>query len=225
MNSLIIGGTSGLGLELAREMSVDHDDVFIVGRTNPDVDFATFKEFDLATGDLPARIGKFVLDLPEISSLMYVAGYFQDGHITDLTDDEVDKMFDVGGRGLLFFVKKLLEKQAHLDELVTVTSTSQWTPREFESVYNFVKAGAAHYSNGQSLDPRVEKTLVVAPSGMDTDFWIDTGVDRSRFLDPSWVAKEIVKLRKENDAYLYAQILREPSRVEIQDRRSKDGTS
>ena len=218
-NTLIIGGTSGLGLELARNEARQGNSVAITGRHNPGIDFAIYREFDLAKNNLPARIGEFVTGLPAINSLIYAAGYYQEGHITDLSDEDVDAMINVGGRGLVFFVKKLLDKQGELDELVTVTSTSQWTPREFEPVYNFVKAGAAHYSHGQSIDSRIGKTLVVGPSGMDTAFWSDTEKDTSVMMRPEWVAEQIMKLRKNNDQYVFAKILGAtatlPARVEL----------
>ncbi len=207
MNTLIIGGTSGLGLELARNMSGEGERPIIAGRHDPLVNFAEYREFDLAGGNLPVRIGEFVTKLPPIKALVYAAGFYQEGRITDLSDEQVDEMVDVGGRGLMFFVKKLLEKQDRLDELITITSTSQWTPREREPVYNFVKAGAGHYSHGQSLDRRVGKTLVIGPSGMATEFWDDTEKDTSAMMRPDWVAARIMELRQRDETYVFAKIL------------------
>ncbi|MDQ3159086.1 MAG: SDR family NAD(P)-dependent oxidoreductase [bacterium] len=218
--TLIIGGTSGLGLELARNMSANDERAIITGRHDPQVGFAEYKEFDLSGDHLPSRIGQFVLDLPPISSLIYAAGFFQEGHITDLSDEQVDDMINIGGRGLIFFTKKLLEKQDQLDELVTITSTSQWVPREFEPVYNFAKAGAAHYSHGLSLDPRIRKTLVVGPSGMDTEFWSGSDNDTTKMMRPEKVARQIMNLRERNKHYTFAKILGVtetlPQRVEVE---------
>ncbi len=207
MNSLIVGGTSGLGLELARSLAAVDEQAIITGRHDPEVGFAQYREFDMAAGDLPARIGRFVVDLPPIKSLFYAAGFYQEGHVTDLSDEDVDAMINVGGRGLIFFVKKLLEKQGKLDELITITSTSQWTPREFEPVYNFSKAGAGHFSHGASLDPRIDKTLVVGPSGMVTEFWEGISKDTTKMMRPEWVAARIMELRQRDKNYTFAKIL------------------
>lgn len=221
MSELIIGGTSGLGLELAQVSTVEN--VIVTGRSNPEVEFVEFREFDLSTGDLPARIGEFVANLPEIDSLVYAAGFYQEGHVDELSDEEADKMLDVCARGLLFFTKKLLEKQGYLNELVTITSTSQWTPRELEPVYNMAKAGAAHFSQALSLDGRVDKTLVVGPSGMATKFWDNDGRDTSSMMNPAWVAEEIASLRTADYSYRFAKILGKyqdsPDRVEITETR------
>lgn len=219
-HNLIVGGTSGLGLEIARNMAANDEQAIITGRHNPNVGFAEYHEFDLTGDNLPARIGQFVLDLPPIKSMVYAAGFYQEGHITELSDDDVDNMINVGGRGLVFFTKKLLEKQEQLDELVTITSTSQWTPREYEPVYNFVKAGVGHYSHGQSLDPRIGKTLVVGTSGMATEFWHGTDKDTSSMLRPEWVSRQVMMLRQRDDKYIFAKILGAtgdlPKRVEIE---------
>jgi short-subunit dehydrogenase len=128
-------------------------------------------------------------------------------------------MVEVGGVALMIAMRELLKKQDYLDELINVTSTSQWTPRKLEPVYNFVKAGAGHFSNAMAEDGRVDKVLVAAPSGMKTDFWKDGHPDWEKFLEPAVVADEIMKARNEDYRYKYIKILRDPFRVEVEDKR------
>lgn len=221
MNTLIVGGTSGLGLELAKSFSAQGNETYVTGRRDLDEDGLHVEQFDLSAPDLPNRVGAFVMGLPTINTFVYAAGYFQEGRITELSDDQVEEMINVGGRGLIYFVRALLERQGSLDELITVTSTSQWTPRQLEPVYNFAKAGAAHFSNAMAEDGRVTKTLVAGPAGMNTAFW--DGIERdgvSEMLDPSWVGDEIMRLREGDYRYRFAKILRGPARVEIADERS-----
>jgi short-subunit dehydrogenase len=216
MNVLIIGGTSGLGLELAKKYKEISSTVIVTGRRGLNVDGLQYEQFDLAAPKLPERVSKLVAQLPKVNVLVYAAGYFQEGRVTDLSDAQIEEMIDVGGRGLIYFAKALLKKQDKLDELITITSTSQWTPRKLEPVYNFAKAGAAHFSNGLAEDGRIGKVLVVGPAGMKTAFW--DGIDRddlSRMLDPAWVAGEVIKLREDEYRYRFAKIMREPARVEI----------
>ncbi len=216
MSVLVVGGTSGLGLELAKDFQSDSQEVFITGRHDPNQPGLHFENFDLTSPELPHRIGELVMRLPEVSTLVYAAGYFQDGRVTDLTDRQIEEMVDVGGRGLIYFTKAILEKQGKLDELITITSTSQWTPRQKEPIYNFVKAGAAHFSNAMAEDGRIGKVLVAGPAGMRTAFW--DGIERDdldKMLDPEWVADEIVKLRDDDYKYRFAKIMRDPARVEV----------
>jgi short-subunit dehydrogenase len=216
MNTLIVGGTSGLGLQIAKKLESAGDEVYVTGRRELDEPNLHYEAFDLSTPDLPQRIVELVKKLPEINSLVYAAGYFQEGRVTDLSEKQIEEMINVGGRGLIYFTQALLAKQGKLDELITITSTSQWTPRKLEPIYNFAKAGAAHFNNAMAEDGRVEKVLVAGPAGMRTGFW--EGVERDdldRMLDPAWVANEIIKLRGGDFKYKFAKIMREPAKVEV----------
>lgn len=216
MNTLIVGGTSGLGLEIAKGLSDQEGGTYVTGRRPLDEAGLHYEQFDLAEPNLPQRIGELVAKLPEINTLVYAAGYFQEGTVTDLSEEQIEEMIDVGGRGLIYFTRALLERQGKLDELVTITSTSQWTPRKLEPIYNFAKAGAAHFSNAMAEDGRVAKVLVAGPAGMNTAFW--EGIERDdldKMLDPSWVADEVLKLREDDYKYRFAKIMRQPARVEV----------
>ncbi len=219
MRELIIGGTSGLGLEMAILGAQEGKEVTVTGRHDPEVNLVNYEPFELTAPDLPGRIGALVMRLPEVNSLVYAAGFFQEGCITDLDDNQIEAMVDVGGRGLIYFVREILRKQGRLDEIVTITSTSQWVPREKEPIYNFVKAGAAHLSHGLSLDKRIGKVLVAGPSGMATPFWEGLSKDTSKMMDPIWAANEINKLRRSTYSYRFTKILGAsgdlPQRVEI----------
>lgn len=216
MNTLIVGGTSGLGLEIARNLSTADNEVYVTGRRELNESGLHYEKFDLTEPNLPRRIGELLMQLPEIDTLVYAAGYFQEGRVTDLKEQEIEQMIDVGGRGLIYFTKSILDKQGSLNELITITSTSQWTPRKLEPIYNFAKAGAAHFSNAMAEDGRIGKVLVVGPAGMDTAFWDNVERDDiDKMLDPTWVAGEVMRLRQGDYRYRLAKILREPPRTEI----------
>jgi short-subunit dehydrogenase len=220
MNTLIVGGSSGLGLAMAKEFADAGDKVTITGRKKPDIKFANFVKFDLGQPQLPTKINTFVKGMPKIDRLVYAAGYYQSGTVTDLSDDEIEEMLSVGARGLIYFVKALLEKQGCFDELITITSTSQWTPRKLEPIYNFIKAGGGQFSNGLAEDGRIAKVLVVAPAGMRTNFW--DGVERDDYdqmLDKEWVAQQAIKAIKGDYKYKMIKVLRQPARVEVADSR------
>lgn len=220
MNTLIVGGSSGLGLALAKEFADQGDTVIVTGRTKPAIDFAEFKKLDLSQKNIAGVIDKFVDSLPQIDRLVYSAGFYQEGRVTDLSAEQIETMVQVAGTGLVYFMRAILNKQGKLSELITITSTSQWTPRKFESIYNFAKAAIGHFSNAMAEDGRVNKVLVVGPSGMRTKFW--DGVKRDdldKMLDKEWVAQEIMKARDDSYNYKFIQILRQPARVEEAEKR------
>lgn len=219
MNTLIVGGTSGLGLALAKEFVDKGDKVIVTGRHKPEVDFVEFKKVDLSANPAHA-IGQLAKELPKIDKLVYSAGFYQFGRVTDLSNEQIEQMVNVSGTGLIYFMRELLARQGSLGELITITSSSQWTPRKNEPIYNFAKAGIGHFSNAMAEDGRVDKVLVVGPSGMRTKFW--DGVKRDdldKMLDKEWVAQQVVKAQDGDYKYKLIKILRQPARVEEAEKR------
>ena len=215
MVALIIGGSSGLGLALAKRLAAGGYEVHITGRKNPKVGRLTFHALNLSGVDLSQKLEKLVKSLPKIDLLIHAAGYYQEGRVTDLSDKQIEEMLNVGGRSLIYGLRALLHKQADLPELIAITSTSQWTPRQLEPMYNFVKAGAGHFANAIAEDGHVAKVLVAGPAGMNTPFWRDQpDRDMSEMLDPDWVAEQIEAARTPHYKYKYIRILRQPARVE-----------
>lgn len=212
---LIVGGTKGLGFSLADRLARDGNEVIVTGREDPKQEHLRFYPLDLSNQPSEA-ITQMVTDLPHIDLLVYAAGFYQEGRVTDLAIPQIDEMLNVGAAGAVYLTRELLLRQGELEGFIGVTSTSQWTPREFEPVYTLVKAGLGAYANSLALDPRVQKTLVVGPAGMKTHFWEGTEKDTSGMLNPDWVAEQILALfNAGNFCYKFARILREPPRVEI----------
>jgi NAD(P)-dependent dehydrogenase (short-subunit alcohol dehydrogenase family) len=215
MATLVIGGTSGLGLEIAKRLIKDGD-VYITGRRDPKQHGLHFDALDLSAPELSARVAALINRLPEVTTLVYAAGYYQEGRVTDLDEAQIEDMLSVGTRGLVYTVRAVLAKQGKLDTLITITSTSQWTPRQKEPIYNLVKAGAAHFSHAMAEDGRVSKVLVTGPGGMNTPFWRNAARgDAHTLLDPIWVADQVMELQAGDYGYRFAKIMRNPARVEI----------
>ena len=86
---LIIGGSSGLGLELAeRYVALGHT-VAVTGRKDPvkpQIKFINFS-IDSNGSDLPKKIDSVVSQFPEVNTLVYAAGYYQEGHLDKITDE------------------------------------------------------------------------------------------------------------------------------------------
>lgn len=216
MRSLIIGGTSGLGLEIAKLLQKAGDEVIITGRKNPDINGLQFQKFDLDLGpELAKAVDTFVSALPQIDRFIYCAGFYQEGTITELEEHSIHKMLDVSLNAPIWFTRELLKMQGEISQYVAVTSTVQDTPREREIVYSAGKAGFAQFANSLSLDARVGKVLVAAPGGIKTSFWQATKHDTSTFNDPEWVAKQIVEALAVEFEYAYVKILRNPARTEV----------
>lgn len=216
---LIIGGTSGLGLEMGKLFSHEGGVVYATGRSPkplPENIIFTPLRITESLKRLSEDLDELVRDLPPLDLFVHAAGEYENGHLSELSDSHIAQVIHVGIVTPAMILRRVLLKQNALPGLIAVTSTSQWIPRELEPLYTASKAGLAMLAQSASLDERVKKTLVVGPAGMDTSFWKGTGRDVTDLLDPKWVAGEIVKLwKKDSYAYRQARIIRDPPRVEI----------
>lgn len=216
--ALVVGGTSGLGAHLGTLLSYNHD-VVVTGRTNRFDAHTQFAPLDLNSLSLAEDIENLLASLPPIDVLVYAAGFFQEGTIDVLDEFEIERMIKLGLTAPALLLRCILRRQHELGGVIAITSTSQWTPRLNEPVYTGVKAGLGMLANSVSLDSRVGKVLVAAPSGMKTPFWDGYHKDVSGMLDPEWVANQILRVWREthwNEDYKYkfVRILRNPRRIE-----------
>jgi len=220
MHTLVIGGSRGIGWELAKVFAAVGDTVTVTGRKAPDRadSIVAFCELNLSTSDYADTIRMCINDQQKIGRIVYAHGYFQEGTITDLSEAEIQDMIQVCGTGFVFVTRNILLKQGELPECVVITSSSQWTPRELEPVYNFAKAGVGHFAHALSFDARVGKTMVAAPTGTKTAFHASrTDVDMSTYHDPAWVAQHIYEQIDGEYEYKLVKILRNPATVEVAD--------
>lgn len=212
--TLIIGGSSGLGLELAQLLAT-RQEVVVTGRRDPKITNLQFRQLELGDSSLNVDLDTFIAELPEIDIVVYAAGFFQEGTLDELHDADIEKMNRVGLLAPAMLLQRILSKQHKLPGFIAITSTSQWTPRLLEPMYTAVKAGIGMLAESIALDERVGKVLVLGPAGMSTRFWAEDGRDTSDMLDPEWVATETVKLWDDDFEYKFARALRNPPRVEI----------
>lgn len=218
---LIIGGSSGLGLELAKKYKALGHRIIVTGRKDPTIPGIVFVHFDISANDLRQQVDKLVSQLGSINTIVYSAGYSQEGLIHTLSEEDIVKMVNVGLLAPMLLVKKLKRNPGAPLKVILITSSSQYTPRKLEPVYTAVKAGLGMLGNSLGSDPELGKVCVFAPSGMDTPFWKD-GRDVSGYLDSSWVADQMIELSGGPFKYKYAQILRNPQRVEVIETRQNE---
>jgi NAD(P)-dependent dehydrogenase (short-subunit alcohol dehydrogenase family) len=221
MKALVVGGTSGIGLELARLLKSNHETVIITGRTDPKEEGMRFVPITIGPHqNFTARMIWLIQDY-SFDTVIYNPGFYQESRISSLTDEQILDMAYVGFLGAAMLMQRILKQQENLPYFAAVTSTSQLRPRELEPIYTAVKAGLGMLANSLSLDKRIGRTLVAAPAATKTNFWKDTGKDTSEMLDASWVADQIFDclFHKKPYRYMHALILRDPPRVQIEETR------
>lgn len=213
--ALVIGGTSGLGLELARLLSADHD-VMITGSGRHKQAMAKQVTLELSEEvGLKSRIDECLKGLPPIDLLVYAAGFAQIGTITDLQEHDLQTMTTIGLVAPAILAQSILQKQDTLPQFVIISSTSARTPRLLEPMYAATKAGLEMLAKSLAQDIRFEQTLVIAPGGMKTSMWDGHPTDTSAFLDPAQVAKEVLPHLNDRYRYRIVAIPRTSGRAEI----------
>src|SRR3954462_12353963 len=97
MVALVVGGTSGLGLELAKLLKSDYD-VAITGRQNPQVKGLAFTRIELGTSvqNISRNIEDLCFGGEPLDLVVYAAGYFQEGTIGELAVKDIVLMNNVG---------------------------------------------------------------------------------------------------------------------------------
>lgn len=221
MHALVVGGGSGLGLEIAKLLKEQGADVTITGRDYRSGPWGMdYKKFILTqdTERLVSSINTLALDPTRfVDLLVWAPGFWEDGNIDGLSDEHILAMVNVGLLGPALMLNRLLDAQDGLEGFIAITSTSQWKPREREPLYCATKAGLAQLARCVSLDSRVDKVLVAGPAGMATGFWSASGRDLAGLLDPKQVAEQILRLWEGEYRFKLARILRDPMRVQVLD--------
>ena len=108
-NVLIIGGSSGLGLELASTLSATHH-VVVTGRRDPKKEKVDFRVLDLSVRSrLADDLDRFIAELPQIDLFVYAAGFYQEGNISDVSDEDIANMTSVGLLAPAMLLQRLLK--------------------------------------------------------------------------------------------------------------------
>jgi NAD(P)-dependent dehydrogenase (short-subunit alcohol dehydrogenase family) len=216
-NILIVGGSSGVGFELARRYVEEGHRVCVAGRTDPKLPGAQFCRLAItaSTDSLSQGVDSVITAFQDVHTLVYAAGFLQRGFIDELTDEALLTMNNVGLVAPMMLAARLKPLAPTPLKLMLITSSSGYTPRPKEPAYSATKAGLTMLGASLVRDPGIGKVLVAAPSGIRTEFWKNTNEDTSTMLDAGWTAGQIISLSGGPFKFKYAKILRGPARVEV----------
>ena len=178
---LITGGTSGIGLELARQLLARGNTVIVTGRTQEKLDAAkralpgmhTFQSDVSDPAAIEALHGSVLAQFPALDTLINNAGimrnlnFNQDRDLTDVTR-EIEINLSGPVRMIQQFLPQLKTRREAL--IVNVSSGLAFIPYPASPVYSAAKA--ALHSFTQSLRVQLEGTGVsvieLAPPSVET---------------------------------------------------------
>jgi NAD(P)-dependent dehydrogenase (short-subunit alcohol dehydrogenase family) len=215
---LIIGGTSGLGLELAKQYQEHGHEVTITGRTDPHQTNLHFVKLDISSDSsaLTRDMHTLVDSIDPVNTLIYAAGFYQEGYTDEIGQEGILQMINVGTTAPALLVSMLKNGSGKPLKVIFITSSSQYTPRAREPLYTMVKAGLGMFGRSLALDRSLGKIMVVAPSGMLTPFW-NNEKDTSTYIEPAWAAQQIIEQSSGPFKYKFVKLLRDPARVLVEE--------
>lgn len=210
--SVISGGTSGLGLEIASFLIKSGKDVLILGKNSNKLADASSRLKKTSKNSLTEsmicnvgieedikKVGIFLAaNSFEVEYLFNNAGMglFTKAH--NSTSALIDTVFEANLKGMILLTSEILRLTPEEQELtiVNIMSTSALFGRAEETIYCAAKWGARGYTEALRTELKGAKRNIIAvyPGGMKTDFWNIPGQNRdiSTFMDPAEVAEKIV---------------------------------
>jgi uncharacterized protein len=211
--SVISGGTSGLGLEIADLFIKSGKNVLILGRKKEKLDAAlTRLNISVKNSSVESiicnigneedirKVGTFLrTNSFNVEYLFNNAGMGLFTKAQNSTSKLIDTIFEANLRGMILLTSEILKITPEEEELtiVNIMSTSALLGRAEETIYCAAKWGARGYTEALRTELKGTKRNIIAvyPGGMKTDFWQIPGQNRdiSSFMDPAEVAEKIVK--------------------------------
>ena len=203
--ALIIGGTRGLGWELAVAAHGLGIRPVVVGRPKREV-MPPLKIGDTEVERHEARIetergAGELMDTFRVNPnigfpyLFFVAGSRLQGKLVDHFEIYAPEVIATGINGLMNTVGHFHKRKGSPYHLIVVTSTTSYKIKKDETVYGMVKAAQAQFTRNFANELLSQlpgsRVLLVNPAGMKTPFWEGSGVDTSAFLDPRAVADHV----------------------------------
>lgn len=207
--NIVTGGTSGLGLCMARCLVKQGKNVVIIGRQFEKlknaldelqgIDEGVIVEGQALDISREMEVNSFYESLIkkyEIECLFNVTGVGRFGKAIDICEEEIDQVLDANLKGLvLMTVAALKTMTSYGGKIANIMSTASLKGKAGESVYCASKWGAKGFTEALKSEYKGSNILIygVYPGGMKTSFWNETSlVKTDGFMEPEAVAEHIV---------------------------------
>jgi len=222
--AVVIGGSAGIGLGIAKRFANEGARVFITGRRKGQLDEAVASiggdaaaiRGDAANlADLDRIFAQIQSQAGRIDALAVSAGVYEFGTFGEITEEHFDKAFNTNVRGLLFTVQKALPLLTRGSSVILIGSMVSIKGFAACSVYNASKAAVRSFARTWIVDlkGRQIRVNVLSPGYTATpglsDFMTDdqrasavASVPLGRIGTPNDLAKEAVFLASDDSAYV-----------------------
>lgn len=211
---LVIGGSSGIGLEVIKQLlgwakqiiNCSRTQVSLVGVINYNLDISDTKHFLCCLNDIKA---KYLVDY-----VVYTAGYSVASPLEQIEISDYQHLFTVNLFGFIQTLQMFLTKMPKHPQFVAVSSIGSVIPIPFDPYYTASKAALNALIEGIKLEFPNLKITTIIPGGVRTPFTFKRNVYQvdnptiwqkfdnanatltkieQKGLDPVVVAKKIIK--------------------------------
>ena len=227
--AVITGGSSGLGLASAKRFVAEGASVFITGRRQEELDKAVAEiggdviavQADSSNlADLDRLYETIRLKRGCLDIVFANAGILARGPIGEISEDSVDRLFDINVKGLVFTVQKALPLLVDGGAILLTSSMVASKGLAGNSIYAATKASIRSLARGWMVDLKGRKIRVnaISPGAIETPGLKGGAVDPAsakgmldhfatlipagRVGDPDEVAKVAVFLASTNASYI-----------------------
>ncbi len=177
--AVITGGSSGIGLAIARRFSAEGAHTFITGRRQAELDKAraligtkvTTVRGDVSQdADLDALFAAVKAEKGVIDILVVNAGVQESRSLAEATPEHVDRLFSVNVRATFFTVQKALPLLARGGSVVLISSALHSKGLPGNSVYSATKAAVRSFARtwAAELKDRGIRVNSLSPGGVET---------------------------------------------------------
>jgi NAD(P)-dependent dehydrogenase (short-subunit alcohol dehydrogenase family) len=177
--AVVTGGTSGIGLAIARRFVAEGALVFITGRRQAQIDEAAAELGPQAVGvrcdvgnlaELDALYDVIRQRSGRIDVLVANAGVGEPAVLGDYTEEQFDRMFATNVKGAVFGVQKAMPLLSQGASVILIGSSASQRPGPGMEVYGATKAALRNFARSWTLNTQKNgfRVNVLSPGSVRT---------------------------------------------------------
>lgn len=183
--AVVTGGSSGIGLAVARRFAAEGAHVFITGRRQAELDKAVAligERVEAVQGDstraadLDRLYRTVVASKGRLDTLVVSSGFSEAAMLDDITEEHFDKTFGLNARATLFTVQKAVPLMAGGGTIVLIGSIAGSIGTPGYGAYSATKAATRSYARTwtNELAGRGIRVNTLSPGPIDTPMMAGT---------------------------------------------------